>query len=64
MSRDFQQFFKIYKTLPGPHMNRQQRFSEIFRCRDDIREKRVSTHNGLRCHSVSVVNDKADIVLA
>ena len=35
-------FFLNQKTPPGPHMNRQKRFREIFRFCKDIREKRVS----------------------
>ena len=30
------------KTPPGPHINRQKQFREIFSFCEDIREKRVS----------------------
>ena len=33
--------FLFKKNLPGPHMNKLKRFSEIFRFRKDICEKRV-----------------------
>ena len=52
MLRNFRPFYK--KTPPEPHMNRQKRIREIFRCREDIREKTC----------VRVVNDKRDTVSA
>ena len=39
-SWDFRLLFLV-NNLPGPHMNRQKQFSQIFRFRKDIREKRV-----------------------
>ena len=50
--RNFRPFYK--KTPPEPHMNRQKRIREMFRCREDIREKTC----------VRVVNDKRDTVSA
>ena len=40
VSRDFLLFFGLVKKLyiPEPNMNMQQRFREIFRFREDIRE--------------------------
>ena len=41
VSREFDHFF-AEKIRPGPHMNRQKLFRELFRFRKDIHEKRVS----------------------
>ena len=37
-----QQFKNIKKTQPGPHVNRRNRFWEIFRLLKDFREKGLS----------------------
>ena len=38
----FLHIFFAKQIRPGPQMNRQNRFRELFRFREDIREKRVS----------------------
>ena len=46
MSGYFRIFFFVKKLHLAPmHMNRQKRFREIFRFRQDIREKRVSAYS-------------------
>ena len=52
VSRDFWPFFAT-KIRPGPHMNRQKRFRELFLCCVDIAKT-----------CVFIVNDYTDTVLA